>query len=1046
MSSDKKCCKGQCALPTGPTGYGPHARGVGRRDFLKVAGAGLVATSFGMPAAVMAGPFEASDRVEHFVPADKKLARGWVQSLYDRGTPEVHSGEALKTIGMPIGGIACGQLYLCGDGTLANWEIFNRYYFGGTGATSYTMRHPKKPVKQGFAVVLDVAGQRTLKTLDVEGFSDVCFRGEYPIGTVRYAEEDCPVRVEMEAFSPFIPLNAKDSALPATLFHITAENVGSAPVSVSVAGWLENAVCMGSAPEIRGQRASALVLEKGRTLVVHTAEEAPKPPKEESPRPPMLIEGFEGENYGQWEATGVAFGSRPARGTLLGQQKVSGYEGEGLVNTFLGGDEPHGMLTSPPFTIERKQINFLMGGGNHPGRTCMNLVVDGHVVCSAAGINSEELTWHTWRVDAWEGKQARLQIVDEESGGWGHISVDHIEMADVSRQGPTGPINALDDWGTLVLAFDGDGGHGAIAENLDVSSPDAFHGAAEARCIFPASLLGAAVTPTRDLAPGAKHTFVFALAWHMPNFPNGHEYVNRFASASEVAHYIFDNRARLAADTRAWRDVYYDSSLPYWLLDRLHSTVANLATGTCEWWENGRFWAYEGVVCCGGTCTHVWNYAHAHARLFPELARSVREMQDFNPDGGGFHPDTGLVGFRSNDAYAADGQCGTILKAYREHQMSADDTFLRRNWERIKMALDFSIRQDGNDDGLIENSQHNTYDINFEGPNTMVGSLYLAALRAGEEMAMDVGDHRFAKRVRRIYERGRQLTMDRLWNGEYFVQDVDLEKHPKHQYGQGCLSDQLFGQGWARQLHLGEIYPEDAVEKTYQSIWKYNWAPDVTPQNDAHTPLRWFVSPGEAGLFTCTWPKSEHLSEGVMYKNEVWTGIEYQVAGGMIWEGMVEQALAMCRAVHDRYHPLKHNPYNEVECGDHYARAMASWGVYLALCGYEYHGPRGYLAFSPRMVPEAFKAAFTTAEGWGSFEQQRRDAAQHDRIIVTRGNLFLRTLAFDLAEGAAAKQVVVAVGGKTVRVQHEQEGCRVTIRLADGLTLASGQSLDVSFA
>ena len=100
-------------------------------------------------------------------------------------------------------------------------------------------------------------------------------------------------------------------------------------------------------------------------------------------------------------------------------------------------------------------------------------------------------------------------------------------------------------------------------------------------------------------------------------------------------------------------------------------------------------------------------------------------------------------------------------------------------------------------------------------------------------------------------------------------------------------------------------------------------------------------------------------------------GFEYQVAGHMIWEGMVQEGLAVTRAVHDRYHASRRNPWNEVECGDHYARSMASYGVFLAACGYEYHGPKGRLGFAPRLTPDKFKAAFTTAEGWGTFTQQR---------------------------------------------------------------------------
>ena len=154
-----------------------------------------------------------------------------------------------------------------------------------------------------------------------------------------------------------------------------------------------------------------------------------------------------------------------------------------------------------------------------------------------------------------------------------------------------------------------------------------------------------------------------------------------------------------------------------------------------------------------------------------------------------------------------------MLKAYREHQVSPNGEYLARIYPKAKKALEYLIAQDAAapgapDDGLIENTQPNTYDIAFEGANTFVGSLYLAALRAGEEMAREAGDTAFADRAHALFVSGAKLTVERLWNGEYFVQQVDLAKFPKHQYGAGCLADQLFGQGWARQLGLGTLYPE----------------------------------------------------------------------------------------------------------------------------------------------------------------------------------------------------------------------------------------------
>jgi hypothetical protein len=416
-------------------------------------------------------------------------------------------------------------------------------------------------------------------------------------------------------------------------------------------------------------------------------------------------------------------------------------------------------------------------------------------------------------------------------------------------------------------------------------------------------------------------------------------------------------------------------------------------------------------------------------------------MQDF---GEGFASESGLVGFRSNRAYAADGQCGTVLKAYREHLMSPDDVFLKRNWSKIRKTLEYSIGQDGNDDGLIEASQHNTFDINFEGPNTFVGSLYLAALRAGEEMAKEMGDEQFAARCRKIFESGSRLTVERMWNGEYFIQIVDLEKHPKFQYAKGCLSDQLFGQGWAHQLGLGYIYPPEYVKKALEAVWKYNWAPDVGPYNAVHKPERWFARSGEAGLFTCTWPKSEYLAEGVRYRSEVWTGIEYQVAGHMVWEGMVDEALAICDGIQQRYHPAKHNPFNEVECGDHYARAMASWGVYTALAGYEYHGPKGRIGFAPKVTPEDFSTAFTAAEGWGTFAQVRDDKTQREQIKVCWGKLNVTTLAFAVPYEFRSVKATVTLDGGAVPSDHTFRNGRVEITLKNRQLVSEGQTLSVT--
>jgi hypothetical protein len=286
--------------------------------------------------------------------------------------------------------------------------------------------------------------------------------------------------------------------------------------------------------------------------------------------------------------------------------------------------------------------------------------------------------------------------------------------------------------------------------------------------------------------------------------------------------------------------------------------------------------------------------------------------------------------------------------------------------------------------------------------------------------------------------------VERLFNGEYFIQDVDLEEHPDWQYGDGCLADQLFGQGWAHQVGLGYLYPKETVWTSLESIWKYCWAPNIGPQNEAHGPERWFALPGEAGLFTCTWPKSPHMGpRSTRYRNEIWTGIEYQVAGHMAWEGMLTEALAICRAVHERYHPSKHNPWNEIECGDHYARALASWTMITGLSGFEYHGPKRRLGFAPRITPEDFRCPFTGAEGWGSLAQTRTDGGQRNHIALRWGHLPLESLALQVPNGARVQGARAMLDDEPIQASVRQDGQRIVIALPEGTVIEADSTLIV---
>jgi len=157
----------------------------------------------------------------------------------------------------------------------------------------------------------------------------------------------------------------------------------------------------------------------------------------------ILIADFESETYGDWKVDGDAFGPAPAKGTLPNQMEVSGFEGERLVNTYFKGDDTTGTLTSPEFVIERKCINFLIGGGMYPGEACINLVADSKTVRTATGPNdrpggTEALDWHSWDVSDLAGKTAQIEIVDKKKGGWGHINIDYIVQSDLGASAAEG--------------------------------------------------------------------------------------------------------------------------------------------------------------------------------------------------------------------------------------------------------------------------------------------------------------------------------------------------------------------------------------------------------------------------------------------------------------------------------------------------------------------------------------------------------------------------------------------------------------------------------
>ena len=616
----------------------------------------------------------------------------------------------------------------------------------------------------------------------------------------------------------------------------------------------------------------------------------------------------------------------------------------------------------------------------------------------------------------------------------------------------------------------------------DFASDGRFDSQSEAGASDRGRTWNAALAVPFTLAPGDSKTTTIILAWHFPNrtvswdqtgfgvtdtesrFRIGNMYANWFHDALSVGDYVRHNLERLAAETRRFRDTFYDSTLPYWLLDAVSSQTSTIRSPTCMWTEDGNFHGFEGCCgastagwcelggCCPLNCTHVWNYEQALARLYPDLERTMRRtdlLAQISPQGAIPHrtvlplylprwqdqgPDSQVI--------AADGHFGTILKTYREYLASGDRAFLDELWPAVKKAMAYGMdRWDADGDGLLDGPQWNTYDLNFYGHNTFCTGFYLAALRAAEEMARIQGERELAATFRARFDAGSAKVDELLWNGDYYEQKYDARKHPELQYGAGCLCDQLIGQWWAHLLDLGHILQPDRVRRALDSVWRHNFRRDFV----GFQQQRYFASQHDKGLLVCTWPNDGRPDKPMYYCDEVWTGAEYEVASHMLMEGLIEPALLITKAARDRYDGRQRSPWNEVECGDHYVRATSSWAVLEVAAGYHYSAPDRRLRFAPRIEPEDFRSFFATESAWGSFSQRKEGQRQIETLSVSWGKLRARTFEFARVRPRRhLRRVDVRLAGRPVKATWEEEQGRVTVRLARTASVAAGKAVEVT--
>jgi uncharacterized protein (DUF608 family) len=330
------------------------------------------------------------------------------------------------------------------------------------------------------------------------------------------------------------------------------------------------------------------------------------------------------------------------------------------------------------------------------------------------------------------------------------------------------------------------------------------------------------------------------------------------------------------------------------------------------------------------------------------------------------------------------------MKVYRDWRISGNTEWLKKLYPKVAESMDYCIKTwDPRSTGTLEEPHHNTYDIEFWGPDGMCTSFYLGALKAISEMGTYLGDD--VSKYELLYSKGRKTLESDLFDGEYFIQKIKWEglsspdpvkasegswssdyseearallqkEGPKYQYGSGCLSDGILGAWIGEVCGLSNVVDSLKVASHLKSVYKYNLRRDLSDHSNPQRPS--FALGNEGGLLLCSWPKGGKLSLPFVYSDEVWTGIEYQVASHLMMMGEVEKGLEIARTCRNRYDGRIRNPFNEYECGNWYARALSSYAMLQALSGVRYDAVEQVMYISSK--PGDFTSFISTATGFGN--------------------------------------------------------------------------------
>ncbi len=852
--------------------------------------------------------------------------------------PRVFRGPKLKVISFPLGGVGAGSLGLGGRGQLRDWEIFNRPNQGFSPTYAFPAVWVQSGNAEPIARVLEARilppyqGEDGLGWQNSPGLSRLkaaTFTGEYPLAHIDFEDPHLPVKVSLDAFSPFIPHDPDDSGLPVGILRYRVENPGRATAKVGIVFSIDNPVLHGAT-----------------AMFAH--------------------DGIQAKRVNEYRT----------------DDHLAGLS---MSNPGLAADDP-------------MQGTFVLG--------------------AIPDTNIRLTYWRGWP-----------------NGSW---------------------------WNSPLLFWDAFSHDGALNNE-------------------PADRNGVgALCQSRSIAPGQFGTFTFVLAWHFPNrtpewcgwsSPHGKEktqignfYSTRFKDAWDAALYAANHLEDLEQRTRQFAKAFRESSIPAAVKEAASANLSTLASTTCFRTADGEFHGFEGsndeLGCCYGNCTHVWNYETATAFLFPSFAHSLRKAAfGFSEDdAGGIHARQVLPDGETRDSIiAADGHMGQIMHAYLDWRLSGDNEWLQAMWPRVRLAISFAWIKGGWDpakSGVAVGVQNNTYDVAFFGPNPLCGIYYLGALRAGEEMARAAGDTASAEEYKKLFEQGRQWIDANLFNSEFYIQQIKgfaldqidpslrigtsgfNPEDPQFQLGKGCLIDQLMGQYLAHVMNLGYLVRPEHVRDTLNSIYQYNYKRTLVDHDNVE---RTFALNDEAAMVICDYGKAARPRIPFPYFAEVMTGFEHSTAALMVYSGMVQQGVECIRNIRARYDGEKRNPWDEAECGHHYARAMASWSSVVAISGFDYDGRQAAVVAVPRIPHSTFQCFWSNGTGWGTFSYAAVGGGTRFTLRVMAGKLNCRSCEITGAGRTTSAQIN---GGRQEHTIEAASG-RTIFRFSEPVTVTQGQSLQL---